>query len=162
MSSRRSSNDPTETRSERAALVEENQTSESPQALYVRAVSRFTPHVLEMADPPRNNEQIDRAGAEDLKRNVDLPSARISGWGMPEPAALRRRGLPLYRGIDPCGDFAPRMKPKLVPDLLDVVFGRPLRHRQALGDFAVGQTLCHEISHLSLAPAQLQVHPWGW
>src|SRR5512133_1320735 len=52
-----------------------------------------------------------------------------------------------------CG--RPRGKPQFAKDVRDVTVDGVLAEHEALGDIAIRETLCHQIEHLQLAPAQV-------
>ena len=55
---------------------------------------------------------------------------------------------------DPVSNLAARVKPKLVADLLDVIFGRAFSYEQPLGNLAIAQAVGDEAGHLTLAPRE--------
>ncbi len=108
------------------------------------------PHVLEVADPSRNEDQVERAGAENLKCDVDVVASRVH--------RLRVAGCLRYLlmgGPDPRADLAARVEAELVANLLYVVLGRALRDPELHGDLTVREAVGDELGDLPFAPAQL-------
>ena len=55
---------------DRAALVEQDDPTERRKALIERRVDRIFPEQLQVADPPRDGDEIERSVPENLKRDV--------------------------------------------------------------------------------------------
>jgi hypothetical protein len=73
-----------------------------------------------------------------------LQNARGSG--------KRQRDQPVRHRPD--GDLCARAEAKLIKDVVDVIARSPLRDRQRLGDFTIGQSACNQRRNFLLAPGK--------
>src|SRR5450759_3929160 len=70
-------------------FVEEDEASKAREPLQVGRIERVPPHVLEVTDPSRHQDQVEWTGAEHLKGDVDAVASGVHGGRV--AGSLRRR-----------------------------------------------------------------------